>query len=127
MAGGRLSLVAYRGKVVVVTFFAPWCYGCRVEAPLLRRIADRFPSQVRVLAVAMNTPTRSSVRAFTARYRWTWPVLYDPDGRLGQSFYGAIWKPTTFVIDPSGRIAWKQIGQTDLPALDRAVTSAVGT
>src|SRR5689334_1006787 len=39
MTGGRVSLAAYRGKVVVLTFFAPWCYGCKVEAPLLRTIA----------------------------------------------------------------------------------------
>lgn len=126
MTGARVSLAAYRGKVVVLTFFAPWCYGCKVEAPLLRTIADRFPDRVRVLAVAMNTPARSSVGTFTARYRWTWPVLWDPHGLLGQAFYGAIWKPTTFVIDASGRVAWKQIGQTNLPALDRAVSSTVG-
>jgi peroxiredoxin len=127
LGGGRVDLASYRGKVVVVTFFAPWCYGCRVEAPALRRIALRYPSQVRVLAVAMNTPTRSSVRAFQARYGWTWPIVFDPPGELGESFYGAIWKPTTFVVDASGRIAWKQIGTTNLDALDRAVTAAVGT
>lgn len=126
LAGGRLALDAFHGKVVVVTFFAPWCYGCKVEAPALRQIADRYPSQVRLLAVAMNTSARTSVRSFTARYGWTWPVLFDPAGELGRGFYGAIWKPTTFVVDASGRVAWKQIGTTDLQALDRAVSAAVG-
>ena len=110
--GGRQSLSDYRGKVVVLNFWASWCEPCRAESPLLerwrRRIARRRGT---VLGVDVLDVT-SDAREFIRRYRLTYPMLRDRGGdALGD--FGVVAYPETFVLDRRGRIAATRRGPVD--------------
>ena len=110
--GGRATLAGYRGKVVVLNFWASWCEPCRTESPLLenwhRRIAARGGTVlgVDVLDVA------SDARAFAGKYGLSYPLARDGDGDV-LGAWGVVAYPETFVLDRRGRIAATRRGPVD--------------
>ncbi len=110
--GGEASLSDYRGKVVVLNFWASWCEPCKEESPLLQRWHRRIePRGGTVLGVDMMDVT-SRAQRFIDDYGLTYQMLKDKDGD-GMELFGVIAYPETFVIDPQGRIAAAQRGPVD--------------
>ena len=117
---GSAALADYRGRVVVLNFWASWCKPCRDESPLLerwhRRMADRGGM---VLGVDMFDVT-SDAEAFIAEYGLTYPMLKDKDGD-GVETFGVVQYPETFVIDRQGRIAAVRRGPVDEDFMESSV------
>lgn len=108
--GVTRSLADYRGKVVVVQFFAPWCTVCSVESDNWARI-QAWRDDVQVLAVALAwEEDKASVARFVGDDRGAYPVLYGTDAV--QRAYKVESFPTHYVIDREGRIAWQGAGYT---------------
>ena len=109
---GTGALADYRGRVVVLNFWASWCKPCRAESPLLerwhRKMRDRGGT---VLGVDMLDVT-GDAQEFIAEYKLTYPMLKDKDGD-GLEKFGVVQYPETFVIDRQGRIAAVQRGPVD--------------
>jgi cytochrome c biogenesis protein CcmG/thiol:disulfide interchange protein DsbE len=98
------SLAGYRGKVVVLNFWASWCIPCRTEAPVLERAQRRLlANDGTVLGVNFRDAPPDANR-FIARYHLTYPSLRDVDGKLAHD-YGTNALPETFVIDRRGKVA----------------------
>src|SRR5918999_1172524 len=109
---GEVSLSDYRGKVVVLNFWASWCEPCREESPLL----DRWHVRIKrvggtVLGVDALDIDRDA-RDFIRQYELSYPMLRDGDGDSRESF-GIVGFPETFVIDRRGRIAAVRRGPVD--------------
>ncbi len=99
----------YRGKVVVVNFWATWCPPCRKEMPSMRRAWERWRKHgIELLAVNVGE-SDDEVFAFAAEYDLKFPVLLDPSGRVVRQ-WGAIGLPSTFVVSPEGRVVYKATG-----------------
>ena len=115
--GGERSLADYRGKVVVLNFWASWCPPCTEELPLLERTHKRSPAgRARCWA---STPGHHRPRAAVrARFKLTYPSLRDRDGQFADR-YGSRAYPETFVIDRRGRIAAQRRGPVDQAWLDK--------
>ena len=120
-AAQKSSLADYRGKVVVLNYWASWCPPCRDESPLLERWHRRLSrSDATVLGVDVQDVT-GDARAFAAKYGLTYPMLHDGPGDTRDDF-GILSLPETFVIDRRGRIAAVQRGPLDDDFMRKQVT-----
>jgi thiol-disulfide isomerase/thioredoxin len=98
------SLESVRGEVVVLDFWASWCVPCRTSAPFFDGLQDRYGKQgVRVLGLTLED-NDDAVRSFLADVPVRFTILRDPSGAAGEAFQ-VVAMPTTFLLDPDGRIA----------------------
>ena len=110
--GGTGSLADYRGKVVVLNFWASWCEPCKAESPLLERWHRRMVAKGgTVLGVDMLDITEDA-QDFIDEYDLSYPMLKDKDGH-GIETFGVVQYPETFVIDRAGRITAVRRGPVD--------------
>jgi len=116
--GVEHSLEQYRGKVVVVNFWATWCPPCVEELPSLENAWQRYRQQGLVV-LAVSGEESDVVTSFLERLpsEITFPVLIDGDMKSGNR-----WQirglPTTVVVDRSGDVHWRAEGQLDFSASD---------
>ncbi len=108
--GGTVDTTALRGKVLVVNFWASWCYpACYEEAPRLQRVWEAYGNRG-VVVIGVNIQDREGpAREFIARFSQTFPNGMDRTGKITIDF-GVYGVPETFVIDQEGRIAGKYDG-----------------
>jgi cytochrome c biogenesis protein CcmG/thiol:disulfide interchange protein DsbE len=106
---GQASLADYRGKVVVLNFWASWCVPCRQESPLLQRWHRRMLKRDATVLGVDALDVTGDARAFVREYSLTYPMLRDGGGETRDRF-GIAGFPETFVIDRQGRIAAVQRG-----------------
>ncbi len=120
---GESSLASFRGKVVVLNFWASWCQPCQVEAPLLERAQARLlRSGATVLGVTYQDASPDS-QAFVSRYHLTYPNLRDGGGEFVRS-YGTEALPESFIIDRDGHIVAISRGEIGQAFLQRAISLA---
>jgi cytochrome c biogenesis protein CcmG, thiol:disulfide interchange protein DsbE len=102
--GGSTALRDYRGKVVVLNFWASWCAPCRDEAPLLERWHRRIAREGGTVLGVNALDATDDAREFVRRFGITYPNVRDVSGERLKPF-GIAAYPETFVIDRRGRIA----------------------
>lgn len=122
-AHGVASLASYRGRVVVLNFWASWCEPCQAEAPLLEQAESRLSRENGTVLGVTYLDASPDSRGFVRRYRLSYPNLRDDNGDFAHS-YGTDQLPETFVIDRHGRIAAISRGQISQAFLDRAISRA---
>lgn len=108
--GGVLDTGTLRGKVLVVNFWASWCYpACYEEAPRLQRVWARY-RQRGVVVIGVNIQDReSAAREFIRQFAQTFPNGMDRSGRISIDF-GVYGVPETFIVNQDGIIAAKHVG-----------------
>ncbi len=112
MPDGAISLAHFRGQVVVLNFWASWCPPCVDEAPSLEAFAQKVERRgVVVLGVSVDQDP-AALEKFIAQYHLTYPIARDPSWALPHR-YGTYKIPETYIIDRSGHLAEKIIGETD--------------
>jgi len=109
LGGGNAALSSYKGKVVILNFWATWCPPCRVEMPSMETLYQRFNAQgLEILAVDIGE-SASAIQQFIRSAGYTFPVLLDSANRVS-SIYGIEAIPTTYIIDREGKIIGRVIG-----------------
>lgn len=122
-----VDLASFRGKVVLLSFFATWCFPCMVEVPHLQAMqADYAPRGFSVVAIGMDLEGRKVLAPFEATLETPYPVLVaDDEVREGRSPFGPIRAlPTTWIIDRSGTVVAAFEGPAD-PRMLRNVIEAL--
>ena len=123
LLGGRGSgeIADYRGRWVLVNFWASWCEPCRSEAPALESFQRQHARQrFTVLGINLDDSTDDAI-AFVRRYGLTYPQLRDGDGSDRRDAYGMTGFPESFLVDPRGKLALIRRGPVDERYLDEAV------
>jgi len=115
-----VSLSAWRGKVVVLNYWASWCPPCRDESPLLERWQTRIAPRGGTVLGIDSLDVVSDARGFMRDYGLTYPMLHDGDGH-SQERFGVTGYPETFVIDRHGRVAALRRGTVDDAFMARSV------
>ncbi|MFP5505583.1 MAG: TlpA family protein disulfide reductase [Gammaproteobacteria bacterium] len=112
LAGATKTLADYRGKVVLLNFWASWCPPCLREMPSMERLRVKMAGRPLAVVALDSAETRAEVDAFLAKMQVGFPILLDPDGSNTKR-----WKvfalPTTFLLDASGRIRYVLTGPTE--------------
>lgn len=107
--GKSFKLSDYKGKPVLINFFASWCLPCREEMPVLEKIiGDYQPKGVVFVGIAVDD-TEEKMKDFIARYKVTFPVGLDKTSEIQKSF-GLYGIPTTYFIDKEGVINYFHSG-----------------
>ncbi len=109
------TLSAYRGKVVILNFWATWCPPCREEMPSMERAWQKLRHEDVVMLAVNVGEDEDSVFEFTASYPVEFPLLLDRESAVIGNWPVRV-LPTTFVIDPQGKIVYRAIGGRDWSA-----------
>jgi cytochrome c biogenesis protein CcmG, thiol:disulfide interchange protein DsbE len=120
---GEASLASFKGKVVVLNFWASWCEPCQVEAPLLEHAQSRLERYDSTVLGVTYLDASPDSQSFVRRYRLTYPNLRDTDGAFAHS-YGTDQLPESFVIDRHGYVVAISRGEIDQTFLNRAIALA---
>ena len=109
MDGNQHQLSNYLGRVVIVNFWATWCPPCRAEMPSMQRAWEQLEKEG-ILMLGINVgEDEDTIFQFTANYPVAFPLLLDQDSKVINQ-WPVRGVPTTFVVDPKGRIAYRAIG-----------------
>jgi peroxiredoxin len=109
--GGSVSLSSFRGKVVLLSFWATWCGPCKQEMPAMQKLYDKMKSRGLVIVAVDVGEDTETVAAFLKKAGYTFPVLLDSTGAIaGTSLYAASAIPTNYLIDRKGNIVGRKIG-----------------
>ena len=110
--GKTHKLSDYRGKVVMINFWATWCPPCRFELPSMQRAYEKLKEQgVEFLAVNLGEDA-DTIFTFTADYPVTFPLLMDIDSSVSDK-YPVVGLPTTYFVAPNGRLVSRAIGSRE--------------
>lgn len=114
LSGERVKLSDYKGKVVLLSFWATWCAPCKQELPVLQALMDKHGNDgLQVLAVNIDDPkTVAEVRRFVADRKFTMPVPLDTDSKVLGRYNPRIALPFLQVIDAEGGKAFQHTGFT---------------
>jgi thiol-disulfide isomerase/thioredoxin len=100
-AGKKGALKDFRGKLVLLNFWATWCVPCREEMPAMERLYQQYKGKGFTIVAVDVKDSRKDALAFLKELKITYPIMLDPDGEVGL-LYGAWGLPTTYLIGPKG-------------------------
>lgn len=118
--GEPVRLADYRGRPVVVNFWASWCVPCRREMPAFQAVSKRMRGRVAFIGVN-HQDSRKGGLALLAETGVTYPAGYDPDGAVAKA-YGLIGMPSTIFVSADGEIVGRRTGGLTAAELERAIT-----
>ncbi len=112
LQGQSLSLADYRGKVVMINFWATWCIPCRVEMPSMENLHEKYRGKNFEILAISGGEGKSMVQPFIENLNLSFPVLLDEQFEV-HSKYQVSAIPSTFLVDKSGVITHRFFGALD--------------
>ncbi len=105
--GKAAKLTDYRGKAVLIHFWATWCPICSLEQDSIEAISKDND----IITIAMNSGEADKIQSFMTENNLSFPVIIDDDGILSKR-YGITGVPTSIIVNPQGIIEYTEIGYT---------------
>lgn len=128
LSGKNVSLSDYKGKVVVLNFWASWCPPCKAEMPEFNEMDREFKKSGDTVLLAINMTdgrreTKKKVETFISEQKYKMRVLLDSEGKASNLF-DIRYLPTTYVIDAEGTVTGQLVGGTTKNAVMKLVKEA---
>ena len=122
--GQKLDLASYRGKVVLLDFWATWCAPCRTEIPHFIAMQNKYGSQgLQIIGISLDD-SADPVKKYYAEQKMNYPVAVGDD-KLASSYGGVLGLPVAFIIDRQGKILYKHTGETDAGVFEKEISEAL--
>ncbi|KGR89709.1 hypothetical protein CD30_15625 [Ureibacillus massiliensis 4400831 = CIP 108448 = CCUG 49529] len=128
MNGTAVNLSDFKGKIVILNFWATWCPPCREEMPDMQRFYEKNKENgIEIVAVNLTNLDNGvqAIESFIQDYGLTFPILLDKDGVVG-SMYEILTIPTSFIIDTDGGVFQKIVGPMNEQMMNEIVSSIKG-
>ncbi|NNE42800.1 MAG: TlpA family protein disulfide reductase [Gemmatimonadetes bacterium] len=121
VAGGKISLDQYKGKVVMLDFWATWCGPCRASIPHLNELyAAHQEAGLVILGISVDQAGPDAVRSFMKRTKMNYPLAMA-NGNIVRAYGGIQSIPTAFLIDREGRVRQKYVGLRPKAAYEKDI------
>jgi peroxiredoxin len=122
LKGKALSLRSYRGKLVLLNFWATWCVPCLAEIPRFSAWQTAYGAAgLQVVGISMDDDSIPVKQAYE-KYHLNYPVVMG-DAQLGERFGGVLGLPLSYLIDPDGHVVGRYQGEPDLKQLELQIKS----
>ena len=110
LAGNSLTLSDFKGKVIILNFWATWCPPCRMEIPDFVELYEKYKDEgLLIIGVNLDGGDSRSVKQFSEKYKINYPIVLG-NVKVTEDYGGIRAIPTTFVIDRNGNIREKYVG-----------------
>ena len=121
LKGKKIQLSSFRGKAVVIDFWATWCEPCKIEMPWLVDLQKKYgPQGLQVLGVAMDDADEQTIQEFARKMGVNYPVLKGTEA-VADSYGGLDGLPAAFFVDRSGKIVDVAVGLESQSVLEESV------
>jgi thiol-disulfide isomerase/thioredoxin len=123
--GREVSTGKWRGKVVLVNFWATWCGPCRAEIPDLIALQEKYRDQLQIIGVSEDEAPPEEVKRFAVEHRMNYPVVMET-AEIRQLFPGVSALPTSFILDRESRLVQKHVGMLKASMTELEARSLAG-
>jgi thiol-disulfide isomerase/thioredoxin len=123
--GKTVSLAGARGKVVLLNFWATWCGPCRTEVPDLVELQTKYKDRLQVIGLVIDDTDEEAIRNFAKKFSINYPIALATSD-MSFRFGGVPALPTSFIIDPQGRVVQKHIGLRDPVLYETEIRALLG-
>jgi cytochrome c biogenesis protein CcmG/thiol:disulfide interchange protein DsbE len=124
LGGAKVSLASYRGRYVVLNFFASWCQPCQLEEPqLVEFVAQHQGASAPAVLGVVFSDSAGNAAAFARSNGVTWPLVTDPAGLVALA-YGVANPPDSFLVAPDGRVVAHVVGGVTASGLDQLIAES---
>ncbi|WP_291512016.1 TlpA disulfide reductase family protein [Acidithiobacillus sp.] len=122
LSGQELDLDRYRGRVLLVNFWASDCPGCIAELPELIRLQQIYGERgLQVIGIGLPSDSVEGEQAVASYYHIPYPLLFDARGEAARAFGEVQLTPTTFLVNREGKIVYRQVGEARLASWERRI------
>jgi peroxiredoxin len=111
--GEQISLSDFKGKPVLITFWATWCVSCKEELPVLEKFSVGKRDQLAILLITIDGERKGAVQKIVSQNKITLPVLLLLKEKVMDQYGVRGWVPLTFLVDQQGMLVGKVVGQRD--------------
>jgi peroxiredoxin len=125
ISGKTDSVADWKGKVVLVAFWATWCPPCREEIPAFIDLQTKYKDRLQIVGISEDEDPPEKVQRFAQQNKINYPIVMATPAMIAK--YGGVPAlPTSFIIDTQGRVVQKHVGLVSVDSLEREIRALLG-
>ena len=125
--GKEVDLASFKGKVVLLNFWATWCGPCKAEIPGFVELQAKYRDQLTIIGYSVDDDAPKA-RAFAKEYKMNYPILLGEGREDVQDAFGPIWGiPASFLISKDGKVCKKHLGMAPKSVFEKEIQALIAT
>jgi thiol-disulfide isomerase/thioredoxin len=123
--GREVSTASWRGKVIIINFWATWCGPCRAEIPDLVALQEKYRDRLQVIGISQDEASPEVVKRFAAEHKVNYPIVMTTP-EIEKLFPGIGALPTSFMVDRESRVVQKHVGMLRAAVTEQETRALAG-